>query len=473
MVFCALLGFLFENSTRPIRVIDEGSGVQMLISAGIVGGVGALVWLWGRPAAGLELTRRSATVAVNVIWFGAAILGAIPYVLDAQLTPMNALFESASGFTTTGATIVTDIEGTLSHTLLLWRSLTQWLGGMGIVVLFIAIFPGLGVSGKHMYRSEVPGHTAEGLQPRITETSLVLWRFYLAFTVVEIALLWWFGMDLFEAVNHGWTTMSTGGFSTRNASIGGFDNAAIEGIISVFMLLAGVNFGLYFVVATTGKITEFLRSIEFRVYLGLVVVGSAVLTTLILDNHGGNWLDAGRAALFTVATTITSTGFGVDDYMAYPAPGLTFFLLLMFVGGMSGSTAGGIKVSRLIILFETTWAALRRSVRPQVVHVVRLDRKVLESDLLLEVATFFFAYMGLLAFGTLLVAATDGVPVPTLFGAMLTCLSNMGPAPFYEGADHFAPYSPTAKGLFSVAMVVGRLEIFTVIALVLPDLWRR
>lgn len=473
MAICALLGFLFEHVSQPPRPIDHDATLRMLISSAVTGVIAGVVWWWGRRATAANFTRREATVTVNVIWFGVAVLGAIPYVLGAGLGPVDAFFEAASGFTTTGATIVTDIEGTLSHTVLLWRSLTQWLGGMGIVVLFIAIFPSLGVSGKHMFRSEVPGHSAEGLQPRIAETSVVLWRFYLAFTAAEIAILWWLGMDLFEATNHAWTTMSTGGFSTRNASVAGFDSASIELVISVFMLFAGVNFGLYYAIAATGRVRDVLRSLEFRVYLGLVLVSTAILTVVIRVNHDGSWLQSARNSVFTVATTITSTGYGVDDYMAYPSPALLVIILLMFVGGMSGSTAGGIKISRLIILFETLVMAVRRSVRPQVVHVVRLDNKVLDTELLVEVASFFFLYMTAMGFGTLVVAVTDGVPVPTLFGAMLTSLSNMGPAPFYQGADHFAPYSPTAKGLFAVAMLVGRLEFFTVVALLLPGLWKR
>lgn len=472
MVLCAFLGFAFEHSTRPVRDIDGGSGVAMLGSAGISALCGALCGYYGRDAAGTSLTRRDAVFVVNFIWIGAAVLGALPYMVDAGIGPADALFESASGFTTTGATIVADIEGSLSHTLLLWRSLTQWLGGMGIVVLFVAFFPSLGVSGKHMFRSEVPGHSAEGLQPRVAETSLALWRLYLAFTVAETVVLWLLGMDLFESVNHAWTTMSTGGFSTRNASVAGFESGAIEWVITLFMLAAGVNFGLYYAALFSDRAALALKSIELRVYLALSVVITLVLSLLTLEMHGGNWLESVRLCAFTVASTITSTGYGVDDYMAYPPVGLTLIVGLMFVGGMSGSTAGGIKVSRLIILAETALAMLRRSVQPQVVHVVRLDRKVLDEQLLLEVAMFFFLFMGCMGGGTLLIAIVDGVALPTVFGAMLTSLSNMGPAPFYEGADNFVRYSDVSKVVFSMVMILGRLELFTVLALFLPAVWR-
>ncbi len=470
MLLCALVGFAFEILEYR-REVDAGAAAAMGISGLLTAALGGGLMAWGR-AATRALSRREAVVAVTAIWVAVSLVGAMPFVFDAGFSPVDGLFEAASGFTTTGATMVDDIEGQLSRTLLLWRSLMQWLGGMGIVVLFVAIFPNLGVSGKRLFRSEVPGVTADGLRPRITETSVALWQLYLGFTALETVVLWGLGMSPFESLCHAMTTMSTGGFSTRNASIAAFDAPAIEYVISVFMLIAGVNFGLYYGALRSRRAGVLLRSSEFRVYAVLSVLLTLAITLFVLPNHGQLEL-AFRRALFMVTTTITSTGFGTDDYMAYPPPALALVLGLMFIGGSSGSTAGGIKVSRIVVLAETARAMIRRSVRPAVVQVVRLERKPMETPVLLEVATFFFLYMSCLAVGVFGVAWIERIPLSTAFGAMLTTLSNMGPAPFYEGVDNFSGYSAGAKVWFAAMMILGRLEFFTVLALLMPDTWRR
>lgn len=504
MVLCAGVGALYSMLGRHRPGLDDGSAVEMLISAAITTALGIALIRWGRPARGAKMRRIEATLTTTIVWALTGVCGALPFIIDTRMAWYDGIFEAISGFTTTGATVVVDIEGSLSRPVLLWRSLMQWLGGMGIVVLFIAVFPSLGVSGKHMFRTEVPGHSAEGLRPKITETSLVLWRLYAFFTLLQIAVLmvlftWWvpatagvhWSENLFDSICHSFTTLSTGGFSTKNASIGHFDSPLLDVVISLFMLVAGVNFGLYYGalasrrgrLASQGLVRDtwtwlkditsvFRRSVEFRAYLALVGVTFVLLTIATFEVHE-NLFRSARYSLFMVATTITSTGFGTDDYMAYPSTGLGVVLGLMFVGGMSGSTAGGIKVSRMVLLAENTWNQLRKSIRPNVVEVTRLGREVVSEDTLNAVSTFFFIFITCLGLGTLLVTYTDGVGVPTAFGAMLTSLSNMGPGPFYEQADNFAGYTPTAKLMFSVAMVLGRLEFFTVLALLLPELWRR
>lgn len=465
MGLCALFGGLWDGSW------GEATGVA--VAGTITLAIGSWMAWVGRGGEGVALRRREATLVVALIWLGAGVFGGLPFVIASGLDPIDATFEAISGFTTTGATILTDIEGTMSAPVLLWRSLIQWLGGMGIVVLFVAIFPNLGVGGKHMYRSEVPGHSAGGLVPRIRDTSETLWLLYSALTAAEVLVLWLLGMDLFEATCHAFTTMSTGGFSTRNASVAAFDSAAIEATIGVFMLFGGVNFALYYGAFAKRSLRSFIRSVEFRFYLGLVLVSTGLLTVAIRGNHGGDVLESLRYAFFMVATTITSTGYGTDDYMAYPPFALMLVLTLMFIGGSSGSTAGGIKISRLLLLGKTLIAQVRRVLRPQVVERVRLDGKALETDVLLEVAAFFFVYMVVMCVGSLLVTLTDGVPPETAFGAMLTSLSNMGPGPYYLDQDNFAAYSGIAKIWFSLAMVLGRLEFFTLLAILHPDFWRR
>ncbi len=504
MLLCAAVGATYSAMGLHRPGTDDWSALEMVGSATITGAVGLLLLTWGRPARGIQLRRAEATLSTTFVWVLTGLLGALPFVLDTRMSYPDAVFEAVSGFTTTGATVVEDIERSLSRPVLLWRSLMQWLGGMGIVVLFIAIFPNLGVSGKHMFRTEVPGHSAEGLKPKITETSWILWKLYALFTAIEIgvlmALFTWvvpktrerpWAENLFDAVCHAFTTLSTGGFSTKNASIGYYDSAVLDVVIALFMLLAGVNFGLFYgalVIRSRGDprygrlrrawwllvdaVSVFRRSVEFRVYGALVILTTCMLSIAILPNHDESWLEAFRYGFFMVATTVTSTGYGTDDYMAYPPTGLGIVLLLMFVGGMSGSTAGGIKVSRVILLAEASWAQLHKSIRPAVVQITRLGKEVISEDTLHAVSTFFFIYMACLGLGSLVICYTDGVMPQTAFGAMLTSLSNMGPGPYYEGADNFARYSPTAKVLFSFAMILGRLEFFTVLALLLPDVWR-
>ncbi|MBN2799710.1 MAG: TrkH family potassium uptake protein [Deltaproteobacteria bacterium] len=470
MAFCVVAGALLQW-WDPVTG-DVGSFLPLSVSALITGGTGGAMLALARRAGSPSLTRQEGILAVAAIWIGAGIFGGLPFVLGAGVHPVDAFFEAVSGFTTTGATILVDIEGTLSRPLLLWRSLMQWLGGMGIVVLFVAIFPNLGVGAKHMYRSEVPGTSAEGLQPRIAETSITLWGLYAAFTAVQALLLWALGMSLFEAVCHAFTTMSTGGFSTRNDSVGAFQDPAIEMVITLFMLIAGVNFGLYYGALRRRSMRVFLESIEFKVYVGLVVISTLALTVGILPVHPQP-LQALRYAIFMVATTITSTGYGTDAYMAYPHIALMVVVLLMFVGASSGSTAGGIKVERAVLLAKLSVAQVRRSVRPLVVQVVRMGRTAIPDTVLLDVAAFLAVFMVTLAVSTVLVVLVDGVPLPTAFGASLSAISNMGPAPWFLNGDNYAGYTHISKIVFSIVMILGRLEFFTLLALLLPDMWRR
>lgn len=479
IALCGLAGSIFHLTGFVRPGIDEGSVFNLFVSAGISAGAAALLYRIGDPVDVAELTRRDAFVLTSGIWLAASVFGALPYVLDAGMSPADAIFEAASGFTTTGATVVNQIEATLSRPVLLWRSLTQWMGGMGIVVLFVAFFPRVGAGGKKMFKAEVPGPTAGGLAPRIAETALWLYGMYVALTLAEIVLLTIFGMPLFESICHAFTTVSTGGFSTRDASVGAFDSPAIHVIMSVFMLAAGANFGLYYGVLRSRKLSLFARSPEFRAYAILVLVVVAFLTIFnqSLPSETGaahrSWPESARYALFTTATFITSTGYGIEDYMKFAPPSLGLIFLLMIVGGCAGSTAGGMKVSRVILFIETLGTQVRRAVRPNVVQVVRMEGRPVDEPLLLEVAVFLCLYVLSLGVFTWIVALMDGVSLGTAFGATLTCVSNMGPAPYNNGVDTFAVYSDGAKLLFSYAMVLGRLEFMTLLALVLPGVWER
>jgi trk system potassium uptake protein TrkH len=471
IALCAGVGMLWDklapDPTRP-----QGGAAALAASAIIVSVLGLSAFLYGRKFVSDRISRREAILAVSLIWVAAGICGAIPFVLGADMSPVDAFFESVSGLTTTGATVVTQIENDLSRPLLLWRSLIQWLGGMGIVVLFVAVFPNLGAGGKHMFRGEVPGTTAEGLRPRIAETSFALWKLYAALTLIEVALLKLLGLSLFDAVCHAFTTMSTGGFSTLDDSVGGFRRPAVEYVIAIFMLIGSVNYGLYYGLLRTGSWRGLVRNIEFRAYVGIVFSAVVALTALNLSVHE-EILTSFRYSFFMVATTVSSTGYGTDDYSVYSSSALTIVLLLMFVGGCAGSTAGGIKIERAVLMGKQAIAQLQKSFRPATVQLVRMGKQAVSTQVLADVASFFLIYMGCIGFGLLFVTLVEGVPVPTAFGTMLTCLSNMGPAPFHIGADNFAGYSAVSKLFFALAMLLGRLEFFTLFALLLPGFWRR
>lgn len=468
---CAGIGFVLDL-VHPARPGQEGGALALLIASVVTAGLGIGLHFWGRGHRSDHVSRREATLAVAAIWAAAGICGAIPFVIGAGMSPIDALFESVSGLTTTGATVITDIEGSMNRPLLLWRSLIQWLGGMGIVVLFVAVFPNVGVGGKHMFRGEVPGAAAEGLRPRIAETSFTLWKLYAGFTLILAVVLGFLGMDPFESVCHAFTTMSTGGFSTRNASIAAFESPAIEYTIAIFMFIGTVNYGLYYGALRTRSVLAITANSEFRAFIFICALAIVILTFGNMGTHGFDILESFRYAFFTVGTTISSTGFGVDDYMAYPHPVLAALIIVMFIGGCAGSTAGGIKIERILLMTKQAGAQINRFFRPNVVRVVRLGRRPVPPEVVADVAAFFIVYMLTLGLGIMLFSLVETVPLPTAFGAILTCLSNMGPAPFYLEADNFAAYGGLSKLFAIFAMLLGRLEFFTLLSLLVPEFWK-
>ncbi len=470
---CAMVGGVLDWTAHEAARGSVWDVVALLVGALATGAIGAGAYHYGRRFSGTALTRREAILAVVLIWVVAGVFGGVPFALGAHMSPVDAYFEAMSGLTTTGATVITDIETRLSMPLLLWRSLIQWLGGMGIVVLFVAVFPSVGAGAKHMFKGEVPGTTAEGLKPRIAETSFTLWKLYAGFTAIEVVLLITLGIAPFEAVCHALTTMSTGGFSTRDASIAGFDNPAVEYVVSTFMLLGSLNFALYYGLLRHRSIRLFLRSTELRVFLVIVLVATVTTTLGILHLHEGDLERAFRMAYFQVGTFVSSTGYITDDYMAYPPAILALMLFLQFMGGCSGSTAGGLKVERIVLMAKQSWSEFRKSFRPAIVNVVRMGRSAVPQEVLSDVAVFFGVFVGVLLFGVVFVSAVEGVALPTAFGAVLTCIANSGPAAFYDPGDHFANYSDVAKIFFTLVMLLGRLELFTIFALFVPDFWRR
>ena len=418
-------------------------------------------------------SAKSGYLFVSLAWIAASSVGALPFVLSGA-TPSftDAFFETMSGFTTTGASIFPDVE-VLPRSILLWRSTTHWLGGMGIVVLTVAIFPLLGLGGLQLVEAEAPGPSVDKVTPRMAGTAKIFWLIYLLLTCVEIALLRLGGMGLFDAVNHSFATMATGGFSTRNASVGYFRSAYVDAVITTFMILAGMNFTLHYKVGK-GRIAEALRDSELRAYLA-VFFGASLLIAIDLLKNGlfGGFGTAFRYGSFQSASILTTTGFATTDFDKWPHFSRVVLLSLMFIGGCSGSTGGGIKVVRYLVLLKQAAVELKYLVFPRGVFGVRLNGQPVRKAMIFDAASFFFLYM-LTAFVCTLVVASADYNFETAFTATLATLGNVGPGLELVGPacnyEHMPDYVTWA---LSFAMLVGRLELYTVFVLFSPEYRRR
>jgi trk system potassium uptake protein len=422
-----------------------------------------------------DLTLREGYAVVSLSWLAIGVAGAVPYLATGTVvTPAQALFESLSGFTTTGATIFADIEA-LPRGLLFWRSLTQWIGGMGIIVLGIAILPYLGVGGMQLFRAEVPGPTPERLQPRIAQTAKLLWYVYAGITATQALLYLVAGMPAYEAVLHALTTTSTGGFSPRNASIAAYDSAAIHYITIAFMYVAGVNFALHYR-ALAGSPRRYLADSEWRFFTAVLLVGTMLVLSAVIAS--GAYADLGierafRDSLFQVVSIATTTGFGSADYVLWPVAAQMMLLLLMFMGGMAGSTAGGMKAVRVHVLLRHSLTELRHGLHPRAVLVTRVGGRALKTGELLNILAFVLIFFGLFAAGALALTAF-GIDLVTSVGAAASAVGNIGPGLGAVGPTENYSWMGSGPLLILVfLMVVGRLELFTVLLLFHPGFWSR
>jgi len=448
-----------------IAWFDEGPELRAFLVSAVLAAVAGLVLTRGfRQRRDFRFGRREAFVLVAAAWVTASIVGAFPYVfLKGPGFAVDALFESASGFTTTGASILTDVE-VESDALLIWRSLTQWLGGMGIIVLGIAILPKLAIGGMELLGAEAPGPTTEKLTPRIAQTAKALWGIYALLTALEAATLFLLGLRPVEAVAHAFTTMATGGFSTRNASIGAFDSVAVDLVVTFFMVLAGANFALHFKVVR-GKPGALFRDPEFQIYLGILVGATILIATNLVAQAGHNVLSALRDALFQVTSIVTTTGFATAKFSAWPYFAAVLLFFLMFVGGCAGSTGGSVKVVRNVIVFRKLSTDLRRKIHPHAVLPVRLGARAIPDDVVASVTTFFILFLTLFTAGGLALVLLGLDPL-TSFSASATCLGNVGPGFGIVGPDRtFAPLPVAAKLILVAEMLIGRLEIYTILIL--------
>ncbi|MCK4568932.1 MAG: TrkH family potassium uptake protein [Bacteroidales bacterium] len=433
---------------------------------------GGILWFSTRKHL-KNIGRKEGYVIVAVTWIIISLFGTLPFLLSGVISNFtDAFFETMSGFTTTGATILTDIES-IPKSILFWRSMTHWIGGMGIIVFTVAVLPILGIGGMQLYAAEMPGVTKDKLHPKIAATAKRLWAIYLIFTVVETLLLLFGGMSLFDALCHTFGTVATGGFSTHTESIAAFSSPYIQYVIIVFMILAGTNFTLHYF-ALHGQLRRVWKSEEFRWFIYLILAGTLIITlVLALNKDGMSFEEAFRASFFQVVSIITTTGYITDNYLQWPSMIWFLIILMMFIGGMAGSTGGGIKVVRQLLLLKNSLLELKRLIHPQAIIPVRMNGKVVSQDIIFKVMAFFLIYIIIFIIGST-VMALIGLDASTAIGATAATIGNIGPgigAVGPEGNYAFIPYG--GKWFLSFLMLLGRLELFTVLILFSPAFWKK
>lgn len=466
--------FLFSITFLPPALVaaytDDGQFWTFIRSMLLLALPGMLMWFAARKQTG-DLHNRETFLVVALFWTLLAVLGALPLYLGTSLGLTDAVFESVSGFTTTGATTIVGLEE-LPRSILFYRQQLQWYGGLGVIVLAIAVLPMLGVGGMQLYRAEIAGPMKEEkLTPRIAQTARFMLLIYLVLTVACASAYWLAGMNAFDAVAHSFSTVATGGFSTYDASIGHFDSASVEAIAIAFMLIGAISFNLHFLVLYRRGPIAYWEDTQTRVFLFMIATLIVVCAALLWAGDGRPAADALRAAAFQVVSVITTTGFSSEHFALWPL-GLPLLLIFTaFIGGCAGSTAGGIKVIRFLVLAKVGRREMQRLVHPQLVRPVRLGDRALPAPVIDAIWSFFSVYVVTFAVLMLGVMAT-GVDQVTAFGAIASCLNNVGPG-LGGVASTFRELDGAAKWICSAAMLLGRLEIFTFLVLLAPEFWRK
>ncbi len=451
-----------------VALIYHESPAPFLVSIAITAAAGLLL---SRFKTSKHFYAREGFFTVGLIWLTTGVVGALPFYFSGGFHSfVDCFFESVSGFTTTGATILTDIE---SHPygILFWRSFTHFLGGMGVLVLATALLPSLGIRSHYLTQAESPGPVFSKLVPNLSKSSKILYGMYCGLTLIQIVVLKLLGMPLYDSIIHAFSTAGTGGFSNRNLSVGAYANPAIDVVIAIFMLLFSINFALYFLILTR-RVKEALASDELRFFLLVVAGATALVTVNILPIYGSIW-QALRYALFQVSSLISTTGFATADYMLWPTLSQTVMILVMFCGACAGSTGGGMKSSRILILIRTLRRELHHITNPRRVEVIKLDGKALEESTIHSILVFVGCYVALVLAGTLVVSL-DNFSFATSFSAALTCVSNVGPGLDVVGpSGNFASLSDLSKFVLSLCMITGRLEIMPVLMLFSRTAWKK
>lgn len=450
----------------------DASITPLLRALGLTTVAGLVMFLLFRKSRVSQIRQREGMAIVALGWTAVGAFGALPfYLADPSWTFADAFFESVSGFTTTGASILTDIEA-IPKGLLLWRSFIQWLGGMGIIVLSIAVLPFLGVGGMQLYKAEVPSPVPDKLKPRIRDTAMILWKVYVLFTGLEIILLLFGGFDLFDALCHAFTTLPTGGFSTRNASIAHYNNVYIDVVIIVFMVVAGINFSLHFQLIR-GKPLAFWKDSECRFFLFLLILLTIVVSWDVWRSVYDSMAQAIRFGSFQVVSIITTTGYATADYEQWPAMSQLILLICMFIGASAGSTGGGVKCLRVMLCFKFCYRGLFSMVHPHAVTTVKISGQKVPDDVLTSVMGFLALYISLFAISAILLAGM-GVDWVTSLGAVASAIGNIGPGFGMVGpAENYALIPNPGKWLLAWCMLLGRLEIFTMLIFLVPEFWRK
>ena len=444
----------------------EHGDVAGFLGAGLLTAALSQVMLRVAPEVS-DLRRIEALAVVSITWLVVAHLGAIPYVWIG-LGPVDAFFESMSGFTTTGATIFVDFDR-IGRGVMFWRALTQWLGGMGVITLFVAVLPRLAIDMRQIFFAEAPGPTDQTLSPHLRETASYLWRFYAGLTAAQVAALSLAGLPLYDALCHSMTTVAAGGFSPHAESIATFDSAAVEWIISLFMFLAGANFALQYR-AVLGRPRRLMRDEEFRAYVGIVLVATGCLSWLLWNPTAG--VDTVRTAVFQTLSILTTTGYASVDFEVWTDQAKVVLLALMFIGGCAGSAAGGPKVLRHLLVGRYTLLELRRTLHPRGVLPVKLGGAVVSDGIMRGVLVFFLFYILMFAVSAAVVIGL-GADIVTGVTATIATLGNIGPGLAGVGPmESYAPLHPISKIVLTLAMWIGRLEVITVLALVRLEVWR-
>ena len=447
-----------------------GENVRGFVTAALITAAAGLLLLSFKPRT-RDIFAREGFIAVGLAWVLMGLFGALPFVFSGQIPNyIDAVFETVSGLTTTGATILNDIEG-MSRSCLFWRSFNHWIGGMGVLVFIMAVLPMSGEHSMHIMRAEVPGPTVGKLVPRARETATILYVIYGALTVLETILLMLGGMSFFDALLHAFGTAGTGGFSTKNASIAAFDSVYIEMVIAVFLVLFGINFNLYYFVLI-GRLKEALKSQELHWYLGIIAFSTLFIAAGISSMYDG-FATALRHSFFNTMTIITTAGFGTEDFVHWPEYTQMLIVVLMFVGASAGSTGGGMKVSRVMLLFKSAAADISQIFHPRMVRRVQMDGKRVDASTARAVYVFFFIYIATILFGTFIVSF-DGNDFTTNFTATLSCISNVGPGLSKVGpTGNYNVFSLFTKAVLSLIMLIGRLEIYPILILFSKSMWRR
>ncbi len=459
MMSAVLVAFIYGEPLSPI-----------LISAAITGLVGGVLWVAMTRKTKKSIGKREGYLIVSLSWVVISLFGALPFVISGVIPSFSdAFFETISGFTTTGASILTDIEA-MPKSMLFWRAMTHWIGGMGIIVLTVAVLPFLGIGGLQLMVAEMPGITPDKLHPRITATAKRLWGIYVILTFSEVIFLWLGEMDLFDSVCHAFATMATGGFSTKNTSIAGFAPYT-QYVIIAFMILAGTNFTLHYL-ALHKRFDKLRSNQEYKTYLGIIIIVSLAIAFGLFFYTNLGIEQSIRDALFTVVSILTTTGFVTTDYYVWPSFIWMLVFALMFVGGSAGSTGGGVKIVRHLLLFKNSWIELKRTLHPSAIIPVKFNGKPVSQDIIFNVMAFFLIYIMIFSMGTIVMALL-GYDFETSVGATIASLGNIGPGIGGVGPiENYAFFSPFAKWFLSFLMLLGRLELFTVLIVFSRAFWK-